>query len=674
VNPDDHTTSPHRAIAERIIANLAGVSSPAVSPDGRRVAAVVSRVDLPANRTVSAIWLSTDREPAAPLTSGDPGESQPTWSPCGRFLAFVSSRGKPGRNGLSAATLHVMRVDGAGEVRTVASMDDGIADVAWSPDGTWLAYTSRTPHERYRADDEAGQSPRRIDTFFTRLDGVGWIADRPNHVYVVRIDGVGGSRNLTPGPYEHHGVAWTADSSAILTSAARHDQWDRDLRVHLYRVDLDGEVARLVDGDVALSNPSVSPTGARVAFVGVDDPLTQPQNARVGVIDLATGDRRWVSSALDRTVECTSGTITPVWLDDDRILASAEDRGTCHVYVVDALGDTAPIAITEGDCWIRSWDAAGGTLALCRAGVDAPAELYLRDIDDDHDTRLTDVSAALVAAAPPATWHHFTVPSNDGAVAIDAWIMPPPDLEPGATYPVLLNVHGGPHSQYGETYFDEAQMQAAAGFVVVMCNPRGSSGREQSFGQAILGPKHPVAPGAGWGSVDLDDVMVVLDTALDRYAFCDRGRVGMLGGSYGGFMATELAGRFGHRFRGICSERSVNNMLSEEWSSDIGSFFRAEHGPDHVSDPDEYARMSPIRLVRDIHVPMLLIHSEDDLRCPINQAEELFMALRILDRDVTFYRFPGECHELSRSGSPLHRVQRAEIILDWFAEKLAVTA
>jgi dipeptidyl aminopeptidase/acylaminoacyl peptidase len=171
--------------------------------------------------------------------------------------------------------------------------------------------------------------------------------------------------------------------------------------------------------------------------------------------------------------------------------------------------------------------------------------------------------------------------------------------------------------------------------------------------------------------VDLDDVLAVLDHALAHYTFCDPERVGMQGGSYGGYMATLLAGTHGDRFKGICSERAVNNMLSEEWSSDIGTVFRVEHGPNHVDDPAEYERMSPIRWVRDIHVPMLIIHSEDDLRCPISQAEELFMALRILERDVTFYRFPGETHELSRSGSPLHRRQRAEIILDWFTEKLA---
>jgi dipeptidyl aminopeptidase/acylaminoacyl peptidase len=176
--------------------------------------------------------------------------------------------------------------------------------------------------------------------------------------------------------------------------------------------------------------------------------------------------------------------------------------------------------------------------------------------------------------------------------------------------------------------------------------------------------------GTGWGSVDADDVLAVLDTAIGRYSFCDAQRAGMLGGSYGGYMATLLAARHGDRFKAICSERAVNNLLAEEWSSDIGTVFRIEHGPNPVEDPDEYLRMSPSMWVRDIHVPLLIIHSEEDYRCPINQAEELWVALRLLGRDVTFYRFPGENHELSRSGSPVHRRMRAEIILDFFAERL----
>jgi dipeptidyl aminopeptidase/acylaminoacyl peptidase len=205
----------------------------------------------------------------------------------------------------------------------------------------------------------------------------------------------------------------------------------------------------------------------------------------------------------------------------------------------------------------------------------------------------------------------------------------------------------------------------------VLGNPRGGSGRHTQWGQAILGPRHPVRPGTGWGSVDVEDVLAIIDTALERYEFCDPDRVGMLGGSYGGFMATWLAAYHSDRFRAFCSERAVNNHLTEEWSCDIATFFVTEFGVDHVEAPDEYERMSPIRAVRNIDKPMLIIHSEEDWRCPIGQAEELWVALKLLGKEVDFYRFPGENHELSRSGSPVHRVQRAEIILDWFAEKLA---
>jgi dipeptidyl aminopeptidase/acylaminoacyl peptidase len=214
-------------------------------------------------------------------------------------------------------------------------------------------------------------------------------------------------------------------------------------------------------------------------------------------------------------------------------------------------------------------------------------------------------------------------------------------------------------------------VQAAAGFVVLMSNPRGGSGREQSWGQSIMGPMHPRAAGSGWGTVDVDDVLAVLDAALERYTFCDGNRVGMLGGSYGGYMATWLAGRHGDRFKAICSERAVNNMFTEEFTSDIATIFRVEIGPTLVEAPDEYMRISPIQFAKDIDVPLLILHSENDFRCPISQAEELFVMMRLLGKDVTFYRFPGEGHELSRSGSPVHRRQRAEIILDFFTQHLA---
>lgn len=473
-----------------------------------------------------------------------------------------------------------MPMSGPGEVRKVAQMKDGIDDVAWSPDGRWIGFTSHTPDERYEAEDVSWQSPRKIEHFVSRMNGEDWIFDRPNHVYVVAADGITDPRNLTPGSFQHGGVEWLHDSSAIITSAARHEGWDFDFCTDLYRVGLDGEVTALTNQTGDYSNASVSPDGTQIAFIGFDSPLTYPQNVHVGVLPVAGAgaDRighRWISRGLDRTFYPTGGPRPPVWLDDATLLSSAEDRGQVHLFRLPADGSSAPEPLTSGARTVYGWDAKasakGTTIVGTVSEVNHPAELY--NLSQGQSTRLSSLNDAFVDSFKPRSWERFAVATTDGSAEIDAWIMRPDGFVEGESYPVLLNVHGGPHTQYGELFFDEAQMQAKAGFVVLMSNPRGSSGREEAWGQAIIGPKHPDAPGSGWGSVDVDDVLAVLDAALDRYHFCDRQRVGMLGGSYGGYMATMLAGLHGERFRGICSERSVNNLLTEEANSDIATFF-----------------------------------------------------------------------------------------------------
>ncbi|WP_148288806.1 alpha/beta hydrolase family protein [Ilumatobacter nonamiensis] len=653
------STGQHHDIAVRMIDQRSWVTDVAVSPDGDRVAFVVATIDLEANTTERRIWLDD-----VPVTEGD-HDDHPAWSPDGRFLAFRAKRSSEKTD----ATMHVLPVDAPGESRTVCTMPDGLGDIAWSPDGTMLAFTSRTQHERYTKEDASWQAPRKVERLFSRLNGENWIFDRPRHVYVVPADGTGRPRNLTPGEFQHSGVSWLPDSDAIVTSAQRHETWDIDLAVDLYVVPVsgDGEIRCLTAHDGSYSHPSVSPDGKLVAFLGHGDLLTFPQNAAVGVapLDATTkeSDIIWASAGLDRTFMPLSGTRAPVWRDDISVLAAAEDRGETHLFHVFVDGSQVPEPLTDGPIVVSGFDAAAGTIATVRSTVDRPDELFLGGVQQTH------VTARWSDDLLP--WEKFEVPTTDGSDVIDAWIMRPADFDETNTYPVLLNVHGGPFAQYGEGFFDEAQFQAAAGFVVVLSNPRGGSGRSTEWGQAILGPKHPVKPGSGWGGLDADDVLAVIDHTLERFTFCDRDRVGMLGGSYGGYMATWLAANHDGRFRAFCSERAVNNLVSEEWSSDIATAFRTEHGPLHIDDPELYASHSPIRQVREIDRPMLLIHSEEDWRCPINQAEELWVALKLLGKEVDFYRFPGENHELSRSGSPVHRVQRAEIILDWFTEKLA---
>jgi dipeptidyl aminopeptidase/acylaminoacyl peptidase len=654
------------AVKPSDIGHLVTISSPALSPGATHVAFVVTRVDMDDNRYRSQVWIArTDgAEAPRPLTAGERSDGNPTWSPDGRELAFTSRRSEK----KGEATLHVLPVHGPGEVRTLATLPEGIGELAWSPNGAWLAFSARTRDARYDKDDESWHPPRRITRFFSRLDDEGWVLDRPRHVYVVPVDGGAKPRNLTPGEHQFGGAAWLPDSTALVCAGAAHDTWDLDLAEDLFVVQLATGERRALTGQTGrYGSPRPSPDGTAVAFLGVDDSETWPQNVHVGVIGLDGGEHRWLSRVLDRTFEPISGSPAPFW-DGVGLLALAEDRGRVGIYRAAVDGSAPPEPFVAGDRWVTGFDARHGVVAFVAGRADEPDELFVR-FPGGEERQLTTLTQTFRDAAALLPYERFTAPSTDG-VEVDAWIVRPPDLDPSRRYPVLLSVHGGPHAQYGDHFFDEAQLYASGGYAVLLSNPRGSSGREEAWGQAIMGPLHPRRPGRGWGSVDVDDLLAVLDEALRRYAFCDGGRVGMIGGSYGGYMATWLATHHGERFRAICSERAVNNLTSEEWSSDIATVFRTEHGPTHLDGPDEYARMSPITYVRKIETPMLLIHSEEDLRCPINQAEELFVALRLLGKDVELVRFPGEGHELSRSGSPVHRVQRAEIILEFFAKHL----
>ena len=637
---------------------LTGVADPRLSPDGRTVAYVVGTVDGEANEYRSAIWLAPADGAAEPrqFTSGAKHDAEPRWSPDGSQLAFTSDRDD------KAMQLYVMPLAG-GEPRRLTTLKEDVTQPAWSPDGSALAFVARVRDVAYDEEDDKRRRPRRITRLQYKLDSVGWTGDRRQHLFVVEVEGGAAPAQLTDGDFEDSAPAWSPDGGTLAFVSARQADWDIEPVTDVYVIAADGgEPRRLTRGGGSIDAVSWSADGTRLAVECYPGVFDDPKHTQIAVVDAADGAIELLTTGLDRNCGTHPQLREPVWDVDDHVFA-VEDHGNRHLYRVAADGSRAPELVVGGERTVTGFDVAGGRLAF---SADEPTRLSELFVAASRGApagapRLTGVGDAFAAGRELAAPERFTAFSADGS-EVDAWIMKPVGYEPGEKCPTLLNIHGGPFGQYGNTFFDEFQVYCGAGYAVVFSNPRGSSGYSEAWGRAIRGPG---AAGPGWGSVDYEDCMAVTDEAVRRFDFVDGERLGVIGGSYGGYMTSWIVSHT-DRFKAAVSERAVNQLVSEWGSSDFGWDFKGYLDAFVFEDVTPYLRLSPATYAEHIHTPLLILHSEKDLRCAVEQAEHLFVTLRLLRRPVELVRFPEESHELTRSGSPIHRVQRFEIVLDWF--------
>ena len=638
---------------------LTGVSDPRISPDGTRVAYQVWWIDEDENSYRGAVWVAPldGSGEARQFTSGEKRDGAPKWSPDGRWLAFTSSRGAE----KTPPQLYVMPADG-GEPRRLTEGKEGVGDYSWSPDSSRIAFARRVRDEAYEEEDDAKRAPRRFRRVFYKLDGEGFVGDRRKQLFVVDVEGGGEARQLTDGDGEHDGPVWSADGTRILFSALLGERWDVDQIVRVYEIPADGGEPRQLTGDEgSYAGLSVSPDGARIAYRFDVEDGTFPRHTQIGVMNADGSDARVVTTALDRQCGPYPMFREPMW-DGERLVFAAEDHGNVQLYTVPADGSAEPELLLGGERLVGLYDFRAGALVFTASTHTAPMELYA----GVEGRQLTDVAKGFAESRELGEVERFTAVSTGGA-EVDAWVVRPAGFEPGKRYPALLSIHGGPFAQYGTGFFDEFQVYAGAGYVVLFANPRGGSGRSEEWGRAIRGPIDDAGP--GWGTVDYEDLMAVVDTALERFDFIDAERLGVLGGSYGGFMTSWIVGRT-NRFKAALSERAVNHTVSAFGSSDLFWVFERIFGGPMYDNVDEWLRLSPTTYAQAIETPLLVMHSENDLRCNVEQGEHLFTLMRLLGKEVEMVRFPAEGHELSRAGSPRHRVQRFEAILEWFGRYL----
>ena len=653
------TEGARRAMTPQDITRIIWVSDPQISPDGRRVAFVATALSEEKDAYLSQIWV-VDASGGAPrrFTAGPKRDTEPRWSPDGSRLAFVSDR-----EAKKKGQLYVMRADGGEPVR-LTDLKNGVTSPAWSPDGTRLAFISRVGGwEEPESEEEKQKSrpPRVITTLKYKYNGEGFVYDRRPHVFVVAADGGGPPKQLTDGDFADADPAWSPDGRLIAFTSARHADRDHDDATDIWLVRAEGgEPRRVTDTAGPVGLASFSPGGRTLAYVGRRHLNEFGRNARVFTISVEGGAPACLTTALDRS--CAPLGVRPLWSADGRwVTFAAEDQGALSLYRVGASGDALPGKVLGGERVVTGFSAArdGSLLAFAATDPVTPAEVFVAGADGGGERQLTDLNRQWreeVALSRPERFRYARA-----GFEIDGWVMKPFGLRPGTKSPALLNIHGGPHAQYGCGFFDEFQVYAGAGYVVIYTNPRGSQGYGEAFTRAVI---------RDWGGGDYADVMAGLDEALRRCDFIDAERLGVMGGSYGGFLASWIVGQTG-RFKAACSERAVNDQWGMFGTSDIGHLFNAiELGILPWEDLSEYLDRSPVTHAKHVATPLLIIHSEDDLRCPIGQAEQLFVALKKLGRDVLFVRFPDENHELSRSGKPRHRLARFRFILDWFAKYL----
>lgn len=658
---------------------LNSVSAPAIHPDGSKAVVAVTRPDFAADSYVGQLWsvpMDPTKHPRR-ITRGF-RDTSPAFSPDGLVLAFLRSDpdGK--------AQIHVVEAAG-GEPQRITHQHAGVEDFTWAPDSHRLAFTSRVAEEgRYGTVDgvASGQEdPRLITANQYRMNGLGYTADQRLQVFVVEVPELGSepavapkgraakeegrnaftdvpaAEQITCGDSDHESPCFSADGSHLYFIAALHDGHDKDLVTSVYRVDARGgrpaavEPSHLVPQTV--TDVRVSADGRWLFYIAQGLGTTGLDFVgRNGVLYAMPIDGGEALALTDVELLDVSGPLEPNGPASMLVLNAA--LGSVELLDVPAEGEITPL-VHGARVVIGAGVAANGEVAISYS--DAATVGDVAALERGEVRLLTDFSGELRNNSTVSEPLDFEAVSDDGH-KVHGWLVLPEGPGP---HPVLLNIHGGPFAQYTGAFFDEAQVYAAAGYAVVMCNPRGSAGYGQAHAQAIK---------ERMGTVDMEDVLLFLDAVLESSSRLDKERVGIMGGSYGGYLTAWIIAHE-HRFKAAVVERGFLDPVSFAGSADIGWFFGAEYTG---GSAEQMAAQSPMVVVSQVTTPTLVVHSENDLRCPLEQGQRYYHHLASQGVKTALLVFPGENHELSRAGTPHHRKQRFEHLLGWWSKYLPTGA
>ncbi|MFA0810022.1 S9 family peptidase [Microbulbifer epialgicus] len=637
--------------------NLEYASDPQFSNDGKSIYYVRNSMNKMADNKRANLWrISADGKDHRPLTSGDYSDYSPRLSPDGKTIAFISSRsGSP--------QIHLLWLDN-GQNLQISHLPKSPSNIQWSRDGKQIAFTMFVPESKPLPVELPGapegaewaKQPQFIDNSIYRADGMGYLKQGHTQVFVIPREG-GTPRQLTSGEFDHgSSLAWSKNNDAVYFSANRHPDHEIELmNSEIYRVDLkDGNIEQITERFGPDHHPQMSPDGKKLAYLGFEDQRLGYQQHNLRIIDLDSGESRKVQTAKDRSIS------NFYWLGDSkRIAYSYDDQGSTKIAIKKIGGsDTVVVSDAGGLSLGRPYSGTNfaaskrGAIAYTQTNPQHPAELALAH--NGKVKALTSLNNDVMPLRNMARVEEINYKSSFDGRDIQGWVAYPPNFDPKKKYPLLLEIHGGPFSNYGPRFAAEVQLFAAAGYVVLYTNPRGST----SYGHEFANLIHHNYP-----SQDYDDLMAGVDAVIDQ-GYIDEGQLFVTGGSGGGTLTAWIIGKT-DRFRAAVVAKPVINWESFVLTADYSRFFtKYWFSGMPWEKPEEYRRRSPLTYVGNVTTPTMLLTGEEDYRTPMSETEQFYQALKLNDVEAAMVRIPGASHSIA--ARPSQMIAKVASILYWF--------